>query len=117
MKLNPNVHHTVSRTTANQPPDVLPRKFGAVRPNQPNTFERRPISGAYIQAKISATAADGTTYGAKNANRKNVRPCRIRDVSTANSSGNSTRIGVVSTVNRVECHIDFQKSLLVRTSE
>ena len=29
MKLNPKVHHNVSSTTANQAPDVLPRKSGA----------------------------------------------------------------------------------------
>src|SRR4028119_949191 len=71
MKLKPKVHHKVSSTTANQAPDVVPKKSGAVRPIQPNAFVINPVSGVYMKAKIKQTAEEGTTYGAKNASRKN----------------------------------------------
>src|SRR4051794_14116262 len=61
MKLKPNVHHKVRRTTANQAPEVLPKKSGAVSPNQPKALVIRPVSGVYMKAKIRHTAAEGTT--------------------------------------------------------
>src|SRR3954447_24506316 len=116
MKLKPNVHHKVSRTTANHAPEVLPKKSGAVRPNQPNALVIRPVSGVYMKAKIRHTAAEGTTYGAKKANRKNHWLRLIREAKIANISGSTTRSGVVNSVKSTECHIDAQKSPLVRTS-
>src|SRR3954453_23627527 len=116
MKLKPNVHHKVSRTTANHAPEVLPKKSGAVRPNQPKALVIRPVSGVYMKAKIRHTAAEGTTYGAKKASRKNHWLRRMREARTANNSGSSTRRGVVSSVKSTECLIDAQKSLLDSTS-
>src|SRR3954451_6423045 len=116
MKLKPNVPHSVSSTTANQAPDVLPRKSGAVSPNQPNALVIRPVCGVYMNAKIRQTADDGTTYGAKNTSRKNHRCRTILAHRIANNSGNTTSRGVVSSVNNTECHIDAQKSELVRMS-
>src|SRR3954454_21999488 len=116
MKLKPNVHHRVSRTTANQAPEVLPKKSGAVSPTQPKALVIRPVSGVYMNAKIRHTAEDGTTYGAKKASRKNQRLRTMREARTANSSGSSTSSGVVRSVNSTECHIDAQKSLLPSTS-
>src|SRR5919112_5153038 len=109
MKLKPNVHHRVSSTTASQAPEVLPRKLGAVSPNQPNALVMSPVSGVYMKAKIRHTADDGTTYGAKNASLKNHRLRTTRDAKIANSNGSSTSSGVVSSVNRTECHIESQK--------
>src|SRR3712207_9034477 len=102
MKLKPNVHQTVSRTTANQAPEVLPKKSGAVSPNQPKALVISPVSGVYMKAKMRHTAAEGTTYGAKKASRKNHWLRDMRETRTANSSGSSTRIGVVSSVKRSE---------------
>src|SRR3954452_14668361 len=116
MKLNPKVHHRVSSTTANQAPDVVPRKFGGVSPTQVNALLISPVCGVYMNAKIRHTAEDGTTYGAKNANRKNQRLRVMREARTANSSGSRTSSGVVSSVNSTECHIDVQKSPLLSTS-
>src|SRR3954464_10861732 len=99
MKLNPNVHQTVSRTTATQPPFSLPRKFGELRPTQPNARVISPVSGVYMKAKIRHTIDDGTTYGAKNARRKNHWLREMRAASMANRRGSSTRRGVVSRVN------------------
>src|SRR3954454_8007723 len=105
MKLKPNVHHKVRRTTANQAPEVLPKKSGAVSPNQPKALVMRPVCGVYMKAKIRQTAAEGTTYGAKNASRKNHWLRRMRAARIANSSGSSTSSGVVNSVNSTECHI------------
>src|SRR3712207_3410115 len=116
MKLKPNVHHTVSRTTANQAPDVVPKKSGASSPNQPKALVIRPVSGVYMNAKIRHTAAEGTTYGAKKASRKNHCLRAMREARIANSRGSSTKSGVVSRVNSTECHIEAQKSRAVRTS-
>src|SRR5688500_4169489 len=116
MKLNPKVHHNVSRTTANHAPEVLPKKSGAVSPNQPKALVIRPVSGVYMKAKIRHTAADGTTYGAKKASRKNHRFREMREAKTANISGSRTRSGVVSSVKSTECHIEAQKSPLDKTS-
>src|SRR3954469_3359814 len=116
MKLKPNVHHKVSRTTANQAPEVLPKKSGAVSPTQPKALVIRPVSGVYMKAKMRQTAEDGTTYGAKKASRKNHWLRRMREARTANSSGSSTRSGVVSSVKSTECHIEAQKSPLDKTS-
>src|SRR4028118_2299867 len=116
MKLNPNVHHTVSRTTSNQAPEVLPKKSGAVSPNQPKALVISPVSGVYMNAKMRHTAAEGTTSGAKKGSRKNHGPRERRETRTANSSGSSTRIGVLSSVNSAECHIDAPQSAFVRAS-
>src|SRR4051794_3670467 len=116
MKLKPNVHHSVSRTTENQAPLTLPRKSGAVRPNQPKAWLIRPVSGVYMNAKIKHTIEEGTTYGAKKASRKNHWLWEMRAANIAKMSGSTTSRGVVSRVNRVECHIDAQKSPLLRTS-
>src|SRR3954447_16400020 len=116
MKLKPNVHHRVSSTTANQAPDVLPKKSGAVRPIQPKALVIRPVSGVYMKAKMRHTAEAGTTYGAKKASRKNHRLWAMREARTANTSGSRTSNGVVSRVNSTECHIEAQKSALVSTS-
>src|ERR1700712_129519 len=115
MKLKPNVHHRVSRTTANQAPEVLPRKLGGVSPSHVNALVTSPVSGVYMNAKIRQTADDGTTKGAKKASRKNHRPRIILEARIANSRGSSTSSGVVSSVKRTECHIDAQKSELDRT--
>ena len=61
MKLKPNVHHSVSRMTANQAPEVLPRKLGADRPTQLKALVIRPVCGVYMKAKIRQTADEGTT--------------------------------------------------------
>lgn len=116
MKLNPRVHHSVSSTTANQAPVVLPRKSGAVRPNHPKALVIRPVWGVYMNAKIRQTAEEGTTYGAKNASRKNHRWRVTREAKIANISGSRTSSGVDSRVNSTECHIDTQKALLVSTA-
>src|SRR3954466_8434826 len=116
MKLKPNVHHRVSRTTANQAPEVLPKKSGAVSPTQPKALVIKPVSGVYMKAKMRHTAAEGTTYGAKKASRKNHWPRAMREARTANSIGSSNRNGVVSSVKSTECHIEAQKSRLDRTS-
>src|SRR3954452_5738535 len=116
MKLNPKVHHSVSSTTENQAPETLPRKSGAVRPTHPKAWLISPVSGVYMKAKIRHTIDDGTTYGAKKASRKNHWLREMRAASMANRRGSSTRRGVVSRVNSVECHIDAQKSPLPRTS-
>src|SRR3954468_9761195 len=116
MKLKPKVHHSVSRTTANHAPEVLPRKSGGVRPTAENALVISPVSGVYMNAKIRQTAEDGTTYGAKKASRKNQRPRDTLEARMANSRGSSTSRGVVSRVKRTECHIDAQKSELERTS-
>src|SRR3954463_9641674 len=116
MKLKPKVHHSVRRTTANQAPLTLPRKSGAVSPTQPNAWLISPVSGVYMKAKIRHTIDDGTTYGAKKASRKNHWLREMRAASMAKRSGSSTSRGVVSRVNSVECHIDAQKSPLLRTS-
>ena len=116
MKLNPKVHHNVSSTTANQAPEVLPRKLGAVSPTQVNALVISPVSGVYMNAKIRHTADDGTTYGAKNASRKNHRLRTTREARIANSSGSRISSGVVSSVKSTECHMDAQKSLFDSTS-
>src|SRR3954465_7294372 len=116
MKLKPKVHHRVSRTTANQAPDVLPKKSGAVSPTQLNALVIRPVSGVYMKAKMRHTAEEGTTYGAKKASRKNHLWRTMREARIANSSGSRTRSGVVSSVKSTECHIDAQKSPLDNTS-
>src|SRR5918998_748394 len=105
MKLKPNVHHTVSRTTANQAPEVVPKKFGGVSPTQLKAFVISPVSGVYMKAKMRHTAAEGTTYGAKKASRKNHWLRAMREARIANSIGSSTRIGVVSSVKSTECQI------------
>src|SRR3954447_22886594 len=116
MKLKPKVHHKVSRTTANQAPDVLPKKSGAVSPTQLNALVIRPVSGVYMKAKMRHTAEEGTTYGAKKASRKIHCWRAMREARIANSSGSSTSSGVVSSVNSTECHMEAQKSFCVRTS-
>src|ERR1700712_2790239 len=116
MKLTPKVHHTVSSTTPTQPPLSRPRKFGALRPNQPKAWVMSPVSGVYMKAKIRQTIEDGTTYGAKNASRKNHWPRETRAASMATIIGKMTRIGVVSKVNNVECHTAAQNGALVSTS-
>src|SRR3954467_10830118 len=104
MKLNPKVHHTVSSTTENQAPLTLPRKLGAVKPTPSNALLMRPVSGVYMNAKIKHTIEEGTTYGAKNASRKNHWLREIREANIAKNSGSSTSSGVVSRVKSVECH-------------
>src|SRR3954462_2974008 len=116
MKLKPKVHHSVSSTTENQAPDTLPRKSGAVSPNHPNAWLTSPVSGVYMNAKIRHTIEEGTTYGAKNASRKNHSLREIRAANMAKTRGSSTSKGVVRSVNSVECHIEAQKSPLLRTS-
>src|SRR3712207_4020674 len=61
MKLKPNVHHTVSRTTANQAPEVEPKKSGAVSPNQPKALVISPVSGVYMKAKIEEERREQAT--------------------------------------------------------
>src|SRR3954466_7728147 len=113
MKFSPKVHHNVSKVTPNQAPPTLPRKFGALSPNQPKALVMSPVSGVYMNAKIRHTAEEGTTYGAKKTSRKNQRCRTIRAQRMANNNGNTTNKGVVSKVNKTECHIEAQKSELV----
>src|ERR1700722_2027841 len=61
MKLKPNVHHNVSRVTASQAPEVLPRKFGADSPTPLNSLLMSPVCGVYMNAKMRQTTEDGTT--------------------------------------------------------
>src|SRR4051812_31940608 len=110
MKLNPNVHHRVSSTTENQAPDTLPRKSGAVSPTQPKAWLISPVSGVYMKAKMRHTIDEGTTYGAKNARRKNHWWREMRAANIAKTRGSRTSSGVVSSVNSTECHMEAQKA-------
>src|ERR1700712_1368368 len=116
MKLNPKVHHVVSSTTANHAPCVLPRKLGACSPSEVKALVISPVSGVYMNPKISTTMDEGTTNGAKKASLKNHCPRETRTASMAKSSGSSTSSGVLNRVNNVECHMAAQKSPSVRTS-
>src|ERR1700710_568979 len=116
MKFRPNVHHKVSRVTPNHAPPTLPKKFGAVSPTKLKALVIKPVSGVYMNAKIRHTADEGTTYGAKKTNRKNHRCRTIRAHRIAKINGSTTSSGTVSRVNSTVCHIDAQKSELVRTS-
>src|ERR1700712_3258402 len=98
MKLKPKVHQVVRSTTANQAPCVLPRKLGACSPSEVNALVISPVSGVYMNPKISTTIEEGTTYGAKKASLKNHCPRETREASIAASSGRTTSNGVLSRV-------------------
>ena len=112
--MKPSVHHTVASATETIAQLGSASQFGGLlMPTADSHLSHSPICGVYSQVQISAIAADGTTYGAKNTSRKNQRPRLSRSVKMASTRARATSGGVVSNVNSTVCHIDCQKSELV----
>src|SRR5690349_4418703 len=115
-KLNPSVHHRVVSASENIATFGSPSQLGSVNPSLTAQRVSRPSTGVYIQIQISATTAEGRTYGRKNASRKNHRARRARSASSAKKNDRITRGGVVRIVNQMVCHSDDQKSRLLIAS-